>query len=93
MPLDGWKQGQREISNCGNPAGIYLLKGNNRNTRTKCEICSKLIIKILERHLSIKSCISHKCFVFSKKKCTRKIKFCDIDADNKVAMPRFLNGL
>ena len=23
-------------------AGIYLLKVNNRNTRTKCEICSKL---------------------------------------------------
>ena len=27
------------------PAGIYLLKVNNRNTRTRCEICSKLIIK------------------------------------------------
>ena len=26
------------------PAGIYLLKVNNRNTRTRCEICSKLII-------------------------------------------------
>ena len=26
------------------PAGIYLLKVNNRNTRTKCEICSKLTI-------------------------------------------------
>ena len=23
------------------PAGIYLLKVNNRNTRTRCEICSK----------------------------------------------------
>ena len=22
-----------------NPAGIYLLKVNNRNTRTKCAIC------------------------------------------------------
>ena len=29
-----------------NPAGIYLLKVNNRNTRTTCEICSKLTIKI-----------------------------------------------
>ena len=29
------------------PAGIYLLKVNNRNTRTRCEICSKLTIKIL----------------------------------------------
>ena len=31
------------------PAGIYLLKVNNRNTRIKCEICSKLTIKTLER--------------------------------------------
>ena len=27
------------------PAGIYLLKVNNRNTRIRCEICSKLAIK------------------------------------------------
>ena len=27
------------------PAGIYLLKVNNRNSRTRCEICSKLTIK------------------------------------------------
>ena len=32
------------------PAGIYLLKINNRNTRTRCEIRSKLTIKISERH-------------------------------------------
>ena len=31
------------------PAGIYLLKVKNRNTRTRCEICSKLTIKIPER--------------------------------------------
>ena len=30
-------------------ASIYLLKVNNRNTRTRCEICSKLTIKIPER--------------------------------------------
>ena len=24
------------------PAGNYMLKVNNRNTRTRCEICSKL---------------------------------------------------
>ena len=24
------------------PAGIYLLKVNDKNTRTRCEICSKL---------------------------------------------------
>ena len=29
----------------GYPAGIYMLKGNNRNTRTWCEICSKLTVK------------------------------------------------
>ena len=31
------------------PAGIYLLKFNNRNTRKRCEIFSKLTIKIPER--------------------------------------------
>ena len=31
------------------PAGIYLLNVNNRNTRTRCEICSKLTIKTPER--------------------------------------------
>ena len=31
------------------PAGIYLLKNNNRNTRTRCEICSNLTIRIPER--------------------------------------------
>ena len=31
------------------PAGIYLLKVNNRNSRTRCEICSKLTIKTPER--------------------------------------------
>ena len=30
-------------------AGIYLLKVNNRKTRTRCEIYSELIIKIPER--------------------------------------------
>ena len=31
------------------PAGIYLLNVNNRNTRTRCEICSKLTIKMPHR--------------------------------------------
>ena len=30
-------------------AGIYLLKVNNRNTRTRSEICSKLTIKTPKR--------------------------------------------
>ena len=29
------------------PASIYLLKVNNRNTRTRCGICPKLTIKTL----------------------------------------------
>ena len=32
-----------------NPAGNYMFKVNNRNSRTRCEICSKLTIKIPER--------------------------------------------
>ena len=31
------------------PANIHLFKVNNRNTRTRCEICSKLAIKTPER--------------------------------------------
>ena len=31
------------------PAGNYMFKVNNRNTRTRCEIWSKLTIKIPER--------------------------------------------
>ena len=33
------------------PVGIYLLKVNKRNTRARCEICSKLTIKMPERVL------------------------------------------
>ena len=33
------------------PPGIYLLKVNNRNTRTRCEICPKLTIQTPERRL------------------------------------------
>ena len=32
-----------------NPAGNYMFKVNNRNTRARCEICSKLAIKTPER--------------------------------------------
>ena len=31
------------------PASIYLRKVNNRNTRKRCEICSKLTIKTPKR--------------------------------------------
>ena len=32
-----------------NPTDNYMFKVNNRNTRTRCEICSKLTIKTPER--------------------------------------------
>ena len=34
------------------PANIYLFKVNNRNTRKRCEICSKLTIATPEQHVS-----------------------------------------
>ena len=42
-----WNQSKAPISS--DPVGIYLFKAKNRNTRTRCEICSKLTIKTLER--------------------------------------------
>ena len=32
-----------------NTASIYLLEVNNRNNRKKCDLCSKLTIKILKQ--------------------------------------------
>ena len=37
------------------PAGIYLLKVNNKNTRTRCDIYSKLTIKTPERRQWLRS--------------------------------------
>ena len=42
------------VSNGGNgkrsyPANIHLFKVNNRNTRERCEICSKLTMKTPEQ--------------------------------------------
>ena len=34
-----------------NPVAIYMLKVDNRNTRVRCEICSKLTMKTPERCL------------------------------------------
>ena len=31
------------------PAGTYLLKVNNRKSRTSCEICARLTVKTSER--------------------------------------------
>ena len=42
---------ETECTSAGsNPAGIHMFKMNQRNTRTRCEICSKLTIKTPERH-------------------------------------------
>ena len=40
---------KKYFNDCPYPVGIYLLKVNNGNTRTRCEICSKLTLKTLER--------------------------------------------
>ena len=37
------------ISQRNNPASSYMFKVNNRNTGTRCEICSKLTIKTPKR--------------------------------------------
>ena len=39
----------RKAASRKDPAGNYMFKVNNRNTRTRCEICSKLTIKTPER--------------------------------------------
>ena len=40
-------------SQVGFPAGIYMFKANNRNTRTRCKICTKLTLKTPERRLKL----------------------------------------
>ena len=35
------------------PASNYMFKVNNRNTRTRCEICSKLTIKTPEDAIGV----------------------------------------
>ena len=42
-----------------NPAGNYMFKVNNRNTRTRCEICAKLTIKTPERRHYTDSTYKH----------------------------------
>ena len=39
------------------PAGIYLLKVNSRNTRARCDVCSKLTIKTPERRHWLRSSV------------------------------------
>ena len=40
------------------PLGIYMFKVNNRNTRTRCEICSKLTKIIVNfEHFTLRSSV------------------------------------
>ena len=48
------------------PVGIYMFKVNNRNARTRCQICSKLTIKTSERRhwrrfgvFTVKACVRY----------------------------------
>ena len=43
------------MNNFINQTGIYLFKVNNRNTRTMCEIYSRLTIKTPERSYWLRS--------------------------------------
>ena len=45
-PIENWGLEKPELITI--PAGNYMFKVNNRNTRTRCEICWKLTIKIPE---------------------------------------------
>ena len=47
--LIGWHWNLIDIFIAGIFQLVYLFKVNNRNTRKRCEICSELIIKTLER--------------------------------------------
>ena len=48
--LNWWEMGLPRVDTlCNYPANICLFKVNNRNSRKRCEICSKLTIKTPER--------------------------------------------
>ena len=52
--------------NRNSPAGNYMFKVNNRNTRTRSEICSKLTIKTPERRQWRFTSILTSCWTFFK---------------------------
>ena len=47
--IDPWHDKKEKTFWNNIPAGNYMFKVSNRNTRTRCEICSKLTIKTPER--------------------------------------------
>ena len=67
----------------GQIVSIYMFKVNNRNTRTRCEICSKLTIKTPERNSEH---ISHLVLVFLQ------LNFEHVNADNLPKKTKKLTG-
>ena len=65
-----------------NPAGIYLLKANNRNTKTRFEICSKLTIKTLEERRWRRSSV----FTVNSKYISHRISIVDFEHVNRAGM-------
>ena len=55
-PLDSSSGHHFSVRNGLKPAVNYMFKVNNRKTRTRCEICSKLTIKITERAIGVTFC-------------------------------------
>ena len=49
VPAKDWCRMWRDLKDSIYPVDIYMFKANNRNTKTRCEICSKLTIKIPKR--------------------------------------------
>ena len=45
------------VWNWAHPPGKYMFKVNNRNTRTRCEICSKLTIRTSKRRQTSSWCL------------------------------------
>ena len=43
----------KTVSLVSNPAGQYMFKIKNKNTRTRCEICSKLTVKTITTSLTL----------------------------------------
>ena len=59
----------------GYPVVIYMFKVNNRNSRTRCEICSKLTIKTPERrHVVPQKVLWRPCIVLVSLLLTLNIK-------------------
>ena len=72
-----------------NPAGNYMFKVNNRNTRTRCEICSKLTIKTPNNTKWGRKTSLKPLFVFEKalhevKANGQRLSFLDLDMKKTV---------